>query len=36
MKMKKNLKEYELLCEKITDYEKATGRTTARPVHLVE
>lgn len=28
MKMKKNLIDYELLWEKITDYAKATGRTT--------
>lgn len=27
MKMKKNLIDYELLWEKITDYAKATGRT---------
>lgn len=35
MKMKKNLIDYELLWEKITDYAKATGRTTARPVLLL-
>ena len=35
MKMKKNLSDYELLWEKITDYAKATGRTTARPVLLL-
>ena len=33
--MKKNLIDYELLWEKITDYAKATGRTTARPVLLL-
>ena len=32
MKMKKNLIDYELLWEKITDYAKVTGRTTARHV----
>ena len=35
MKMKKNLIDYELLWEKITDYVKATSRTTARPVLLL-
>ena len=35
MKMKKNLIDYELLWEKITDYAKVTGRTTARPVLLL-
>ena len=35
MKMKKNLNDYELLWEKITDYVKATSRTTARPVLLL-
>lgn len=35
MKMKKNLIDYELLWEKITDYAKAAGRTTARPVLLL-
>ena len=35
MKMKKNLIDYELLWEKITDYAKATGRTTARPRYYV-
>ena len=33
--MKKNLIDYELLWEKITDYAKVTGRTTARPVLLL-
>ena len=31
----KNLIDYELLWEKITDYVKATSRTTARPVLLL-
>ena len=35
LRMKKNLIDYELLWEKITDYAKATGRTTARPVLLL-
>ena len=35
LKMKKNLIDYELLWEKITDYVKATSRTTARPVLLL-
>ena len=29
MKMKKNLIDYELLWEKITDYAKVTGRTVS-------
>ena len=33
--MKKNMIDYELLWEKITDYAKAAGRTTARPVLLL-
>lgn len=35
MKMKRNMIDYELLWEKITDYAKAAGRTTARPVLLL-
>ncbi|WP_301086700.1 YkvA family protein [Phocaeicola sartorii] len=35
MKMKKYMMDYELLWERITDYAKAAGRTTARPVLLL-
>lgn len=35
IRMKKNMIDYELLWEKITDYAKAAGRTTARPVLLL-
>ena len=35
MKMKRNMIDYEFLWEKITDYAKATGRTTTRPILLL-
>lgn len=35
IKMKKNMIDFELLWEKITDYAKGAGRTTARPVLLL-
>ena len=33
MKMKKNLIDYELLWEKITDYAKVTGRTCTLQIY---
>lgn len=35
MKMKRKMIDYDFLWEKITDYAKAVGRTTARPVLLL-
>lgn len=35
MKMKRKMIDYDFLWEKITDYAKAAGRTTARPVLLL-